>query len=390
MNMLRKIQGIFICLVGAVCVYGQTAKQLVQQAKKTTQEKQRLILLNQAILLDPRCADAYHNRADMRLAAKQYEAALADYTRVISLRPRDPFRYYARALAYLASDKPLPAIADLTKAISLKPSYADFYLARGRAYLKAEKYESARLDFVKYRRFREPAAAVLVAMLPAYVSSGHYDEAQQMARQALARGEDGPEVHYWLGRALLGEEDLDEAVSHFSKAINRDETYAAAYRYRANAFKEMGELEACVEDYTRLVALQPEAIFYNRRGLIYEELGKYDLATADYTQALELSPKWSIPYNNRGYVNMRLKNWAQAKKDLETAISLDGSVPTPYVNLAGVYWSWKKDRKRAYQNLDKALRRGFKDVASLYDETQKGWMFKGLNHTTEFRALMYN
>ncbi len=387
--MVRTIGFISIVLLLAVYSWGQTAKQLVTKAKKTVQVQERMTLLNQAILLDPEYADAYHHRADVHLGMGHPEQAISDYTHAVMLRPQDPFRYYARALAYLEVKKNTAAIADLTQAISLKPSYRNFYLARARAYMKAEKYDLARLDFVKYRRMGEIPAHIGGEMLPAYVLSYHYEEAEELAQQALEQGEDSTLLHYWLGRALLGKGDLDEAVSHFSKAIRRDETYAPAYRYRANAFKEMGELEACIDDYTQLLSLQPEAIFYNRRGLIYEELGNYENALADYTKAIEMTPKWSIPYNNRGYLQMQQKNWAAAKKDLEAAISLDGSVPTPYVNLAGVYWMWKKDRKRAYQNLDKAVRRNFQDFSSLYNDAQKGWMFQGLNHTSEFRALTY-
>ncbi len=141
--MLYRIECICIFLLLTLTCWGQTSKQLVAQAKKTPKVQQRLTLLNQAILLDPNNADAYHNRADVELGTGQYDRAVADYTRAIELRPKDPFRYYARALAYLDSKKTLPAIADLTKAISLKPTYSNFYLMRARAYLKAEKYEAA-------------------------------------------------------------------------------------------------------------------------------------------------------------------------------------------------------------------------------------------------------
>ena len=112
-------------------------------------------------------------------------------------------------------------------------------------------------------------------------------------------------------------------------------------------------------------------------------------AAEDYSRAIELSPKWAIPYNNRGFVKMQLKDWNGAKADLETAIRLDGTSPTPYVNLAGVYWIAKKDRKNMFDNLDKAVRRNFKNFDSLYDEDQKGWMFKNINKTAEFRAVLY-
>ena len=42
-----------------------------------------------------------------------------------------------------------------------------------------------------------------------------------------------------------------------------------------------------------------------------------------------------------------------------------------------------------FDNLDKAVRRNFKNFDSLYDEDQKGWMFKNINKTAEFRAVLY-
>ncbi len=75
--------------------------------------------------------------------------------------------------------------------------------------------------------------------------------------------------------------------------------------------------------------------------------------------------------------------------DLEESIKLDPSMPTPYVNLAAYYWIHKKDKKNALKNLDMAIGRSFKDFDSLHSEGKKAWMFKGLNNTAEFRALMY-
>ena len=226
-------------------------------------------------------------------------------------------------------------------------------------------------------------------MIPVYLGAYRYEEAIKQLKQLRLAGDDSADLHFWTGRIYSGQNRLDEAVSAYSKAINRDASYAQAYRYRASAFKDMGDKPAALEDYTVLLKLQPEAIFYNRRGLVYEEMKKFKEAAADYTRAIELMPKWAIPYNNRGFAKMNLKDWKGAKEDLETAIKLDGASPTPYVNLAGVYWLSRKDRKNTYDNLDKAVRRNFKNFESLYDEDQKGWMFKNINKTAEFRAVLY-
>ena len=162
-----------------------------------------------------------------------------------------------------------------------------------------------------------------------------------------------------------------------------------AYQLRGNAFKELGDYPAAVEDYTRVLALNPDAYWFNRRGLTYEELKDFKKAVADYSRALELDPKWAVAYNNRGFARFYLKDYPAAKADFETAIKLDPSAPTPYVNLAGLFWTWKKDRKAMYQNLEKALKHHFKNYESLFEKEQKGWMFEGINHTAEFRSILY-
>ena len=383
---MRKILFILGCCLYAGTVWAGTGAALLAQAKLETDPHARIKLLTSAISEAPLLADAYHYRADAYLSVGRSKQALEDYTRTIQLRPKDPFRYYARGLAYANLQRYSRALADLNEAIELKPSYKKFYLARAQVYLKMEKYEQAVSDYEKGRKAVTKDFPVL-DMLPAYIATYRYDKALRLLDSAADN--DSAKNHYWRGRVYWGRNEVDEAVSSFSKAINRDPSFAPAYRYRANAFKEMGDLQASLADYTTLLSLQPEALFYNRRGLIEEELGELKQAQQDYTKATELNPKWAIPFNNRGFVRIRLKDWEAAKKDLETAILLDDTLPTPHINLAGVYWLSKKDRKQAYAHLDRALRLNFKDVESLYNEEQKGWMFKGLNQTAQFRALLY-
>ena len=221
------------------------------------------------------------------------------------------------------------------------------------------------------------------------MSTYQYPQAEIELEVAAQDRPDDPEIYFLRGRILQNNGQLDEAVSLYSKAINRNNSFAPAFRYRAGVFKDMGELEASAEDYSRLVELAPEPLFYNRRGLVYEEMQAWDRALADYNKTIELSPKWPIAYNNRGYIYLKQKKYKQARADFETALRLDDGMPTPYVNLAGLAWLEKKDRRQAYRYLDKALKRNFRDFESLYDTDKKGWMFEGLNHTAEFRSVMY-
>ena len=108
----------------------------------------------------------------------------------------------------------------------------------------------------------------------------------------------------------------------------------------------------------------------------------------DYTSSLELNPTWAISYNNRGYVNMKMGKYDEAKKDFESELKYSPALASAAINYAGYFWTVKRDKKNMYKYLNKALKANFKDTASLYDDTQKGWLFKKINNTLDFRTFI--
>ena len=380
---------LFFCLTATAFAQAQTASSLFERAKEETDPAQKIKLLSRVIAKSPKHVGAYHNRADAYLAQRRYPQAIKDYNRVISLRPKDPFRYYARALAYTQMKQPNLAIADFSKAISLKPNYKNFYLERARAYASTGKYGPALDDYNVYASSAKKSAALLREMIPVSLGAYRFDEAEKLLASLQAAGDDSAQFYIWQGRVLQNAGQLDEAISAYSKAVNRQPEDPQAYRMRGNAFKELEDYETALEDYTRSLELEPEAYWFNRRGLTYEEMKQFPQALQDYQKAVELDPQWAVAYNNRGYVKARQKDFAGAKADFETSLKLDSKAPTAYVNLAGLYWTSKRDRKKMYEYLQKALEHNFKNVDSLYDEDQKGWLFKNINKTAEFRSLFY-
>ena len=120
---------------------------------------------------------------------------------------------------------------------------------------------------------------------------------------------------------------------------------------------------------------------------LIKKIKEWQKAVEDYNKAIELNPKWAVPYNNRAYCQMKLRNFKEAKKDLDTSLKLSPKAPTTLVNNAGYYWTAKKDKKNMYANLQAAMKNNFRDFDSLYDENQKGWLFKNINESLEFRSF---
>ena len=242
------------------------------------------------------------------------------------------------------------------------------------------------MEKIKNRKSKEHTIEIMEGRANFFLY--RYETARKVFNKLLKQNPDDTEALFYIGRIYFNNELYDEAISYFSKTLNRDPSFDTAWLLRASAFKEIGDYEQAAQDYTKLIALKPEYTYYNRRGLIYEELDDWRAAAEDYSYAIALNPKWAIPYNNRGYAYLKLKNYKKAKKDFDMSLKLSSYLPTTHINMAGYYWTVKKDKRNMYKHLDLALKNNFKDFDSLYESGKKAWLFKNINNSVEFRSFI--
>lgn len=81
------------------------------------------------------------------LLAKNYEQAVAYYTRYLSKYPNNPDAYYNRGLANYSLQKTDSAVYDYTKALELNPKYVNAYINRGLTFAKQGNTDLAIRDY---------------------------------------------------------------------------------------------------------------------------------------------------------------------------------------------------------------------------------------------------
>jgi tetratricopeptide (TPR) repeat protein len=87
---------------------------------------------NRFIRINPKSANAHHNRGLVKVALQDYQGALADYDRAIQLKPNfDDFYNNRGNLKATKLQDYQGALADYDRAIQLKPRKADAYYNRG-------------------------------------------------------------------------------------------------------------------------------------------------------------------------------------------------------------------------------------------------------------------
>jgi len=207
----------------------------------------------EAIRLDPKYPDSYHERGQVMFKMGETERAIADYSAAIQRDPQFGAALRSRGMAYLYRGANDLALADLTRAIALAESDPStlspielFYAHRSRAQIYSAKQQY------------ELEVADCTAVIDAY-------ERNPM---------------------------LAEELKQNYADVGAANVIATVYRQRATAYIRQANWEAAMADLTAAIPLSYDHGFAALvdRAKIHEGLGQRDEAIADLKGALAVRP----------------------------------------------------------------------------------------------------
>lgn len=103
-----------------------------------------------------------------------------------------------------------------------------------------------------------------------------------------ATGERSAEFYYILGIVEESKGRHDGALHQYSRAIEKDPQYAAAYNRRGMVYLKRGECNLAIADHSRAITLDPENVeFHFNRGVDYRLTGSLNPAVSDFKTACE-------------------------------------------------------------------------------------------------------
>ncbi|AZR74103.1 hypothetical protein BBF96_12265 [Anoxybacter fermentans] len=146
------------------------------------------------------------------------------------------------------------------------------------------------------------------------------------------------EAYYYLGKIAFEEDDKEQAISYFKKAIEADPTYGKTYASLAIFFE--GEKE--IEIYKKGIKNAPDEVEnYIKLFLSYYNEEKYDLSTISFEELRNLIPL----ENATGEILSRIGNLLYGMaNNIETAIVVhkkalekDDTIARSYRDLGGIY-----------------------------------------------------
>ncbi len=225
---------------------------------------------------------------------RDYDLAIAEFSKAIQLKPDDFRAYYNREYAYYNKGEWDKAIADCSEVTRLKPDYVDAYIERGNAYDEKGDSDRAIADYSDVIRLKPDDAGAYFNRGLSYNRKGNYDKA-------------------------IADETL---------AIRLEPDFVEAHNARGAFYNDKGFYELALVDCNDAIRLCPNfgEAYYNR-GLAYYHRGDYDKAVTSYNEAIRLKPDYEWAYSNLAWLlsvcpDANVRNGAKALEYAKKACEL--------------------------------------------------------------------
>jgi tetratricopeptide (TPR) repeat protein len=195
--------------------------------------------------------------------------------------------------------------------------FGRFFLEQ-RDYMRADAVSAAAIE----KDPNDPAALALRGQI--LVMKGQSAEGKALLEKACQLDPDDPEAHFQLGTIYDKAKSAPSAVKHFRRAAELNPRDSRAWDYLALNLEPLGDLTGAEQAY--------------RKGLQVNQPGRYHDAFLDYNygrflakrndlaagkqhmdRAVELAPQVRAVWYERAKLNLRLKNYQQARSDAEKA-----------------------------------------------------------------------
>jgi tetratricopeptide (TPR) repeat protein len=311
--------------------------------------------------------NAYRHRGFTYYNLKEYNKAISDTTKAIELDPKNADLYQLRSVSRSSLKDFEGAVADLSQAIEIKPDSCDLYFLRSIIFkikneLKNEKKAIADLkkavEICTKNIQKNPNNPLnYLYRSAARKLLGDTKGAEEDSQKARQLSDEDPSL-IMEGQGFVQEfrQKQKRMQAFYSKEIAANPNNPKLYFYRGTVFHGLREYQSALQDFNRSIQLDsnyPEA--YYRRGLTYQSLKDYPKALADYNQALKLNIfEDTNVYFNRGLVKLNLADYQGAIQDSDSVIERQPDNLSAWANKGDAYVALK-DYPLAIQSVNKIL-----------------------------------
>ncbi|MDD4604419.1 MAG: tetratricopeptide repeat protein [Bacteroidales bacterium] len=218
-------------------------------------EKSKEALIK-SIELNSKNLEAYSRLAKLYLIVKDYRNCYETVKKILNIDNNYATAYFTQALGLLEQGDTNRAVANLMQAVDKNQAYYEAYIQLGELY--SLKKNPLAVGYLKNAIRLRPASREALYMLGMYYQeTGSYENAiatyQNLSKSDTLFRESPYNIGYIY---LVYLKDFPQAITYFTKSLNKDPGYYQAYFNRGYAYELSGNYAKATEDYQKSLKIK--------------------------------------------------------------------------------------------------------------------------------------
>jgi len=190
--------------------------------------------------------------------------------------------YYKRGKEFRNARDWDKAIAEYTRAISINPNHLNAYWDRGWCYEQKKEWDQMLADYTAALRINPNEPKLVMNIGVYYGKTGDRERAIAQYNEAIRMDPDFAWAYFNRGETYRQLGNYDKAIADSDTAIKLDPKLARAYATRGDAYYSKGNYTKALSDLNEAIRLAPnDSWLYTVRASVYRDQGNTSLADAD-------------------------------------------------------------------------------------------------------------
>lgn len=263
--------------------------------------------------------------------------------RELSAQSKNDVRLHFTLGVLLASEKQYrEAQFELEKANALQPETQEILHNLGQAYLRSKEYAKAELALNRALKLKPDSPETLYLLAQVYADQSKPVDALDLLVRARKLAPENPDIIFLLARVSMTQNYFEDAIPLLESGLKIAPQRADLHAALGESYFMSGKAEKAIDEFKKLIDLDPSARSYAFMGLAHRHLGRFDEASEYFREGLKQDPRNASCLFNLGYIEERQGNHVAAEKSFQDALRSDPSLSEALLELANLRIS-KKD-----------------------------------------------
>lgn len=257
-------------------------------------------------------------------------------------KPRDLQRHFTLGLLLAEEKQYKAAELELEKADALKPGTFEILYNLGQVYLRGGEFSKAELVLNRALTLKPDSAETMYLLGQALNDESRPVDALDLLARAHKLAPQNADIIFLLARISMGQNFFEDAIPLLESGLKIAPQRADLLAALGESYFMSGKADKAIDEFKKLIALEPSARSYTFMGLSYRHLGRFDEAQKYFQEGLKLEPANAACLFNLGFIEERQGNTIAAEQHFQQALRANPDFSDALLELANLRTQEKK------------------------------------------------